>query len=206
LPSEIHVFIQARMSSRRFPGKVLAPFRGRPILWHVVDRVARAVPNLPRVLVTSSDASDDPLAAYAASIELPVFRGPLADVLERFRLAARDRGARWLLRICADSPLLDGGVLRAVVAAHDPAIDLVTTTAPRTFPKGSNAELISAEALAALPNAELTDDDREHVTRFFHRNPQRFRIENVESGDPALANLDLAVDTIGDLERLEALA
>jgi spore coat polysaccharide biosynthesis protein SpsF len=203
LSSEIHVFIQARMSSRRFPGKVLAPFRGRPILWHVVDRVARALPELPRVLVTSSDASDDPLAAYAASLELAVVRGPLADVLARFQLAARERAARWVLRICADSPLLDGAMLRAVVAAHDPALDLVTTTAPRTFPKGNNAELIDTAALAALPASELTDDDREHVTRFFHRNAQRFRIKNVESGDPALAAIDLAVDTLADLQRLE---
>src|SRR5262249_50312879 len=119
---------------------------------------------------------------------------------------ARARGARWLLRICADSPLLDGAVLRAVVAAHDPAVALVTTTAPRTFPKGSNAELIDAAALAALPDAELTADDREPVTRFFHRNAQRYRVTNVESGDPSLAQLDLAVDTIADLERLEARA
>jgi spore coat polysaccharide biosynthesis protein SpsF len=44
LSSEIHVFIQARMSSRRFPGKVLAPFRGHPIIWHVLERVAQALP------------------------------------------------------------------------------------------------------------------------------------------------------------------
>jgi spore coat polysaccharide biosynthesis protein SpsF len=192
------------MSSKRFPGKVLAPFRGQPILRHVVDRVAQALPELPRTVVTSTDASDDPLAAYCERIGVGCFRGPLDDVFERFRLAARERGAAWLLRVCADSPLLDARVLRAVIDAFDPSCDLITTTAPRTFPKGHNAELINGTTFAAIDARELDNDDREHVTRFLHRQPQRFRIKNVESGDPSLAKLELAVDTIEDLHRLEA--
>jgi spore coat polysaccharide biosynthesis protein SpsF (cytidylyltransferase family) len=203
LSSEIHVFIQARMSSRRFPGKVLAPFRGRPILWHVLDRVTRALPDLPRLVVTSTDPSDDPVAAYVAELGQACFRGPLDDVLARFQLAAAHYDARYALRICADSPLLDERVLTAVVAAHDPKLDLVTTTQPRTFPKGHNAELINMASLAAL--ADLDAEDREHVTRAFHRRPERFKIVNVESGDPSLAQLELAVDTIEDLFRLERL-
>lgn len=189
------------MSSRRFPGKVLAPFRGRPIIWHVLDRVTRALPDLPRLVVTSTDPSDDPLAAYLADVGQPCFRGPLDDVLARFQLAAERYAAAYVLRICADSPLLDERVLTAVVAAHDPALDLVTTTQPRTFPKGHNAELINMSTLAAL--TELDVEDREHVTRAFHRRPDRFKIVNVESGDPALAQLELAVDTVEDLHRLE---
>jgi spore coat polysaccharide biosynthesis protein SpsF (cytidylyltransferase family) len=59
-----------------------------------------------------------------------------------------------------------------------------------------------AATLAAIDAA--TDVNREHVTRFLHRQPHRFRIANVESGDPALAALELAVDTLEDLHRLEA--
>ena len=191
------------MSSRRFPGKVLAPFRGRPIIWHVLDRVAQALPDVPRVVVTSTDPSDDPLSAYLASIETACFRGPLDDVFERFRLAAKQRGAKWVLRICADSPLLDARVLTAVVGAFDPALDLVTTTAPRTFPKGHNAELINAQTFTTIDASELDGEDREHVTRFLHRHPERFRLKNVESGDASLAAQELAVDTIEDLHRLE---
>ncbi|MFT3694658.1 MAG: NTP transferase domain-containing protein [Kofleriaceae bacterium] len=201
MSSEIHVFIQARMSSRRFPGKVLAPFRGRPIIWHVLDRVKQALPDLPRLVVTSTDPSDDPLAAYLTDIGEACFRGPLDDVLDRFLLAADQHSAAYMLRICADSPLLDDRVLKAVVGAHDPALDLVTTTQPRTFPKGHNAELIRTSSLAAL--IDLDAQDREHVTRAFHREPARYRIKNVESGDPSLAQLELAVDTIEDLHRLE---
>ena len=193
------------MSSRRFPGKVLAPFRGKPLIWHVLDRVGQALPEVPCVIVTSTEASDDPLAAYAASLGVACFRGPLDNVFERFRIAARQYHATWMLRICADSPLLDTRAITAVVAACDPSLDLVTTTLRRTFPKGSNAELINATTFAAIDAGELDAEDREHVTRFLHRNPSRFRIRNVESGDPSRAEINLAVDTVEDLHRLEAM-
>jgi spore coat polysaccharide biosynthesis protein SpsF len=135
---------------------------------------------------------------------VPCFRGPLDDVLARFRLAAEAHHAAHVLRVCADSPLLDHRVLRAVTDAFDPALDLITTTAPRTFPKGHNAELIRTAALA-IDERELDAEDREHVTRFMHRHPDRFRIRNVESGDPTLAAQNLAVDTLEDLQRLEAM-
>ena len=204
MAAETHVFIQARMSSRRFPGKVLAPFRGKPIIWHVLARVSDALPDLPRYVVTSTEESDDPLAAYVGGLGVKCLRGPLEDVFGRFRIAAAEVGAAWVLRICADSPLIDSRPLRAVMAAFDPSLDLVTTTAPRTFPKGHNAELINATTFGAIDAAELDAEDREHVTRFIHRHPERFKIKNVESGDPELAKLELAVDTIEDLYRLEA--
>ncbi|HXN31334.1 MAG TPA: NTP transferase domain-containing protein [Polyangiaceae bacterium] len=204
---EVCAFVQARMSSRRFPGKVLAPFRGRPVIAHVVGAVSSALPGVPIVVVTSTDPTDDPLAAYLAALDVSVFRGALHDVFGRFRMALADYPATWILRVCADSPLLSSKVLRlATSAARGTSYDLVTTTSRRTFPKGQNAEVIRADTLRAIDARELDDGDREHVTRFFHRNPERFRILNVESGRPELAELDHCVDTIDDLRRLEALA
>jgi len=204
---KVSAYIQARMSSRRFPGKVLAPFRGRPVIDHVIAAVRAAVPGVPVVLLTSTEPSDSPLATYVQSGGTTVFRGALEDVLGRFAACLAASPVDGVLRICADSPLLDGAVLRAVVAAAErtPGVDLVTTIAPRTFPKGQNAEWISARALAAIPAAETTAADREHVTAFLHRHPERFRILNVESGQPELAAQSYAIDTVEDLLRLEGL-
>jgi spore coat polysaccharide biosynthesis protein SpsF len=201
------VFVQARMSSRRFPGKVLAPLGGEPIIRRVLRAVATAVPGLRTVVVTSADAADDPLATYVTALGIPVFRGPRDDVLERFRLCALRHPCDFILRVCADSPLLDGAIIRAVLAEADRAdADLVTTTFPRTFPRGQNVELIRLTALTTIPASELTSDDREHVTAFFYRHPDRYRIVNVAADGPRPSHTSLAVDTIEDLYRLEALS
>lgn len=214
-------FVQARMSSRRFPGKMLAPFRGRPIVDWVLDAVKRGVPEgSPVVLLTSEEPSDDPLAVYVKSRGVEVFRGPLDDVLGRFRRAldaadvAAARGAtaatgdaEWVLRICGDSPLLSSAIIRRVIdeASRAPDADLVTTTHERTFPRGQNPELVRAGTLRRLDDdARVTAENREHVTQAIHQHPGEFRIVNVTSGDEALAARHHAVDSVEDLLRLEA--
>lgn len=198
------------MSSRRFPGKVLAPFRGVPSIDQVVGALRRALPDAPVLVLTSDLPSDDPLAAYLASRGQSCFRGSRDDVLARFLGGLGALPCAWVLRICADSPVLNEVLLRAVAArtgpAHDAAFDLITTIAPRSFPKGQNAEIIRADVLRAVSSEpDLTADDREEITRYVRLRPERFRIDNVSSGRPELAVESLAVDTIEDLQRLEAL-
>jgi spore coat polysaccharide biosynthesis protein SpsF len=194
------------MTSRRFPGKVLAPFRGRPIIWHVVTAARRALPDVPVVVATTTDDADLPLAVYLESLRIPVFRGSRDDVFERFRACARAHPCDWILRLCADSPLLDPTVLRAVAAhAEKGDCDVATTRVPGSFPKGQNAELVRVAAMMAVDARELTPEDREHVTPFFYRHPERFRIAGVDSGEPSLAAYSVVVDEVADLQRLETI-
>lgn len=201
---ETRIFIQARMSSNRLPGKVLAPFRGEPLILSVLRAASQtSVGKAGVVLLTSDDVSDDPLACYVGALGFAVFRGPLDDVLGRFRRASSSFPCNWLVRICADSPLMDSSLIDAVMARRGPAFDLVTNTFPRSFPKGLSVEVVRSDALAALPDAALTADDREHVTPYFYRNADRFRILNLRSAIDLSGEPGCAVDTLEDLRRLE---
>lgn len=203
MASSLVAVVQARMSSRRFPGKVLAPFLGRPLVMHVVDAVGRALPGCRLVVATSAQPSDDPVAAYLLSQGITVFRGPLDDVFERLRQCVARHPAEWLLRVSADSPMIDPVIIARVVEHAVDGVDLVTTIFPRTFPKGTNAEILRVSAMLAIDPAELTPADREHVTPVFYRQPDRFRIVNVASDQPVPGKSSVAVDTIDDLHRLE---
>lgn len=203
----LRAFVQARMSSSRFPGKVLAPLAGKPLIDHVMDRVAQAVPRAHIVVAMSTERTDDPLAAHVASRGLAVFRGPLDDVVARFQGCLRAHPCERFYRVCADSPLVDPKMLEALGAAAeaDASLDLVTNVQRRTFPRGQSAELLRAAAFARLDPAALTREEREHVTKHYYDHPQRFRIRNLESGDASLGTTSLAVDTVEDLARLERL-
>jgi spore coat polysaccharide biosynthesis protein SpsF len=199
---EVRAFVQARMSSRRFPGKVLAPFRGEPMVDGVVRAAAAAVGDGAVIVATSTEPSDDPLAAHLAERGISCFRGTLDDVLGRFLACADAYPCRWIHRVSADSPLLSGEVLADVLAAPRDGADIVTTVFPRAVAHGHAAELIRVDALRSLPDDELTPDDREHVTPFFYRQPERFSIVSV-SPVASRAGAQLAVDTVADLRRLE---
>jgi spore coat polysaccharide biosynthesis protein SpsF len=204
--ASVKAFIQARMSSRRYPGKVLAPFRGEPMIRHVVRAVETALPHPDLVVVTSTHPTDDPLVHYLQAIGIQVFRGPLDNVLQRFLQCLKSHPCEWVLRINGDSPLLWPDLIQLFVRRSQQFEgDLITTIFPRTFPRGQNAELISAEALRIAANEANVPEDMEHVTPFFYCHPERFRIMNIESGNADLADASLAVDTIEDLQRLEGL-
>lgn len=203
--ASVAAIIQARMSSRRFPGKVLTPFKGRAILDHVVTAVEAVVGASRVIIATSVEPSDDPIVAFADARGTRVVRGELVNVLARFRDAAQTVDADWILRVSADSPMLDPDVLRRVIAAADDSSDVITTIRPRTFPKGRNAELIRRSALVAIDAVGATAEEQEHVTPYFYNRPAVFRIRNVESGHPEWADASLAVDTPEDLLSLERM-
>jgi spore coat polysaccharide biosynthesis protein SpsF (cytidylyltransferase family) len=204
--AEVVACIQARMSSTRFPGKVLAPFLGEPVIRHVLRAVEQARGIDRTVVLTSTERSDEPLAAYVQWLGVDVFRGSLTDVFGRFRACAREFPARWLLRLCADSPLLSPRVIEGLArhAAREDC-DVVTTRFAPKFPKGQNAELVRTSALFGVDDAELTDHDREHVTPWFYRNRDRYRIVDAAAVEIGLPGEDFTVDTPADLQRLEGL-
>jgi spore coat polysaccharide biosynthesis protein SpsF len=188
----------------RFPGKVLAPLCGRPILAHVVERVSGAAARDRIVVATSDQQSDDPLALFARKLGVSVFRGPLTDVFQRFRLCLEKYPCPWFCRISADSPLLDSDVLLKVAGwTRADNVDLATNVFPRTSPRGQSVEWLRSETFARIETDSLTPEQKEHLTRFYYENPSKFRIVNVESDDPSRASLNLCVDTPEDLRRLE---
>ncbi|MBU4435405.1 MAG: NTP transferase domain-containing protein, partial [Alphaproteobacteria bacterium] len=169
--------LQARMSSRRLPGKVLADLEGAPMILRQIERLRRA-PSLGKIIVaTSVEASDDPLAACLESAGVLVHRGALDDVLGRFAEALNRFGpVKTLVRLTADCPLADPEVIEATLALHRTSgADYASSTAAgRTFAKGLDVEVMTADCLLTAA-AEATEAyDREHVTPFIYNHPKRF--------------------------------
>ncbi|SMP68088.1 spore coat polysaccharide biosynthesis protein SpsF [Desulfonatronum zhilinae] len=167
----ILTIIQARMSSARYPGKMLAPFFGKPLLSHVVERIQASQISSPVVLATSVDEADTPLALYSKSLDIPVVRGPREDVLGRFAVALHEHPCDAFFRVCGDSPLLLSYLFqRAVVLFSRGEFDLITNVFPRTFPVGMSVELVRISTFLEAEKSIKARDDREHVTRFFYQN------------------------------------
>ena len=199
----IRIFVQARMSSDRLPGKVLAPFRGKPLIDHVMS-VAMKVGDT--VLVTSDTVSDDPLATHGTARGWKVFRGDLNNVFKRFRDAARAYPSQWIVRISGDSPLILSDVIyNCINAALDSTNDVVTNVRPRSFPKGQSVEVVRASLFEGVPIDKMQEEEREHVTPYFYSRPELYKIHNIARPDDFPVSMDCVVDTLEDLKRLEAL-
>jgi len=200
----IHAFIQARMSSTRFPGKALAPLYGRPIIAHVISQVGQVIPSDQITVATSTDQSDDPLASYVRDIGISVYRGPLDEVFTRFQLCLKEYPCTWFFRVCGDSPILERALFQAALSYSDRQdVDLVTNVFPRTFPIGKSVEMLKSEVFAAIDPNLLTPEEKEHLTMVYYNQPSKFGIINIQSTDPELAEMNFSINTFEDLRRLE---
>lgn len=195
--------IQARMTSSRYPGKVLAPFLGKPVLAHVVDRIRKTDLSPKIILATSDDKADDPLAIYGQSLGIIVERGPRDDVLGRFAMVLQQHPCQAFFRVCGDSPLLLPHLFdKAAEYYRENTFDLVTNVFPRTFPVGMSVELINTKTFLELEKRITDNQDREHLTRYFYSHPDQFKISNIKCADNIDPELRLAVDELEDLKRL----
>ncbi len=196
--------IQARMSSRRFPGKMLALLRGQPLIVQVCRRVART-PGLDGVVVATSDHADDaPLAEAAAQAGFAVHRGSLENVLERFLGAARVLHADAALRITGDCPLSDPLVLGELVAMYRAGgLEYVSNVSPPTFPDGLDGEVISLAALEIAQREATETHQREHVTPFVRERRDRFPAFNVTHVGGDHSDLHWSIDRPEDMRLVE---
>jgi len=198
------LIVFARLDSRRLPGKALRALAGRPLLGRALDRVHAVAPPVPIVVATSDRALDDQIAAFAGAKGVLVFRGSTDDVAGRAAACARQFGFDAFVRISGDSPFVDPKMIGAFVARFIAAgdLDVLTTVMTLSFPPGASIEVISLAALQRALDATNDADDREHVTRYFYRHPERFRIENVAAARSYM-DLSLTVDTPADLARAD---
>jgi glutamate-1-semialdehyde aminotransferase/spore coat polysaccharide biosynthesis protein SpsF (cytidylyltransferase family)/aryl-alcohol dehydrogenase-like predicted oxidoreductase len=197
--SDVVAVLQARMSSSRFPGKVMAPILDRPMIAWEVERIRRCRRIDRLVLATSTHPSDDVLAEYGESLDLDVVRGSLDDVLDRFATVARHYPARHYVRLTADCPLIDPQVIDRTIEAHlSSGADYTSNCEVPTFPDGLDVEVMTAAALRRAAQEASTSSEREHVTLHFRQLPQGIRSE-VLKNDRDLSEYRLTVDTHEDL-------
>ena len=163
MPSTV-ALIQARLRSRRLPGKVLLPIQGIPVLEIVLERVKRATSLDGVAVVTSTKSENDILAYMAEKCGVDCFRGSEDDVLDRYYQAAGHYEADHIVRLTADCPLIDPGIIDEVVRFyHAGSADLVSNQLTDSYPDGLDVCIFSRRALTLAWTHAGRLSEREHV-------------------------------------------
>jgi spore coat polysaccharide biosynthesis protein SpsF len=197
--------IQARMSSNRLPGKVLRDIAGEPMLARVVERTLRSE-WLDRVIVATTDqAADDDIVDFCSRRGYDCFRGSLHDVLDRFYQAALAAQASIIVRITADCPLIDPGLIDEAVSAFigfgdgnkaelkrlkplpvdarypfDFAANRLPPPWTRTYPIGLDIEVCSFQALERAWKEADQPHHREHVMPYLYEQERSKHYRSIE--------------------------
>lgn len=160
--------VQARLGSRRFPGKMLADLGGSSLLEWVVRRAQRSTLLDRLVVATTIDTLDDRLVDECVRLGVDVVRGSTDDVLHRFVDAVDGDPADAIVRICADNPFVDPVCIDDLIREHHAnRAEYSHNHRPGDgcdYADGFGAEIIDRNLLTRLDEMKLSSSHREHVT------------------------------------------
>lgn len=201
----VGVIIQARMTSKRFPGKSTAPLMGKPVVQHVWERAALIRPVDVVIVAVPDDPASEPIETLAEAENIKGWRGSEDDVLTRFYDAANHYKLDIVVRVTGDCPFLNPRISSEVLQLLLwRKLDYASNIYPdRTYPRGLDTEAFTFDALEAAHVSTTMPYDREHVTPWLQRTKGIRRGQTQQSVDASEDNW--CVDEPEDIERLEAL-
>ncbi len=193
------------MSSQRLPGKVLRLLCGIPMLLYQYRRVQDARMLDKIVIATSMDRSDDPIREMCHTNRIMVFSGNLADVLDRFYWLGQLLQSHHIVRLTGDCPLIDPEIIDETVRRHlTGGYDYTRATTHCGWPDGYDTEVFTLQGLCKAWKEAKTGYDREHVTPYFYKHPEIFKIGEYRN-DHDQSGIKISVDTEEDFQRVERL-
>ena len=197
--------IQAHMGSTRLPGKVLLNIGDRTMLARVVRRASRAKTLSAVVVACSTEPGDEAIVRECERLGIGYFRGSDSDVLDRYYQTSRAFPSDAYVRITSDCPVIDPEVIDHVVNAFAAGgFDYASNTVQRTYPRGLDTEVFTAEGLARIWREAKEPYQRVHVTPYFYQNPQLFKLGYVTQ-EVDQNEMRWTVDTPDDLRFIKAV-
>ena len=202
---KVNAIVQARCGSTRLPEKVFALIDGKPLIWHVVMRLKQAKKVDEIIIATTDNARDDVIETWCRENNVLCFRGNEDDVLNRYYEASRHFPSDVVVRITADDPFKEPKVIDEVIdTLLDGDYDLVTNNFPPSFPEGLDCEAFYFKVLEEMEKKSEDSFEREHVTQYVYRNPDKYKIGNVAC-EKQLSHYRWTIDNIEDLQMVNAI-
>ncbi len=150
-------FITVRTDSSRLPQKALQDIAGKPLIVHIIER-AKTIKGLDGVvLCTTKREEDNVLEQIASEQGILCYRGSLNDKLERWRGAARNVNADYVITIDGDDPFCDPALVEtAIHQIEKDHPDFVE--APKELAIGGFTYAFSREALEKVCEIKNSED------------------------------------------------
>jgi spore coat polysaccharide biosynthesis protein SpsF len=200
--------IEARMTSNRFPGKVLQPLGGMPALEFMIRRIQKSRLVGQVVVACTINRDDDPIEALCRKIGCGCHRGSEDDVLKRVLDAATEYRADLIVELTGDCPFIDPQVIDQVIGLYlEAGVDYASNVVERSYPDGFDVQVFSIDGLRKADTLTKDPIDRIHVSSYFYRTEGVFTRKTLKApAELDWPELGLTLDEPDDYRMLCAVA
>lgn len=198
-----YIFIQARYNSSRLKGKVLKKINNKTILQFLVDRLKK-IKKSKIIILTSLNKSDDIIENHCKQNSINYFRGSHLNVYKRYCDAIKYYKPKFFVRICADSPLQNIGIINKMINIYKKKkYKIVSNAFPRTFPKGMTVEVVQSKFFIKKKNFINKKIYKEHIISYFYENEKK-NIYNFQHSKN-FGNINLSINNFSDFKRIKKI-
>lgn len=166
--------VQARMGSSRLPGKSAMLIQGKPLIWHVLNRVRKA--NVNHVCLALPQEPHDHSVLVDAATDLGVhvitILGDPNDLVRRYEVAAQCTEAEAIVRVPGDNPCVDPDEINRIIRLYQRTAERVDlkwlwsnldrNIAGNGYPGGLGAEVYHRDFIAWMHENVHDPRLREH--------------------------------------------
>jgi spore coat polysaccharide biosynthesis protein SpsF len=198
------IIVQARMTSTRLPGKVLKTVLDKPLLEYQIERLRRIKLADEIVIATTTNETDQPIVDFCNRLDLPFFRGSEGDVLSRYYMAAVQYKADVVVRVTSDCPVIDPAISGEAIGFFFKPQNNYDYLRLFQYPRGLDTEVFTFKALEESYFEATEKPDREHVTPFLYRHPERYDVKYM-SPSTDYSHHRWTVDTPEDFELVKRI-
>ncbi len=178
---KITAIIQARLSSSRFPEKVMKKINNKTIMQIIHSRLKKSKLINEIVFAIPKNNKELKLKNHLLKNKLKIFEGSKEDVLDRYYKTAKKFKSNVIIRITGDCPLVDVEIIDHMIdKLLKNKYDCITNFSPPTFPDGLDVAVIHKNCLYETWKMAKKIYDREHVVPYIIKN-SKFKKFNYES-------------------------
>tara|TARA_B100001059_G_C17792087_1_gene560769 strand:+ start:34 stop:753 length:720 start_codon:yes stop_codon:yes gene_type:complete len=201
---KVIAIVQARLTSSRFPKKILKKINNKSILEILLKRISLAK-KLDKIIVAiPKTKQNDKLEHFLKKKKFICFRGSELNVLERYFFAAKKYKADIIVRITSDNPLTDPKLIDLIVKKIiKEKKDYVSNGLP-SYPLGLGAEVFTSRALEKIYYSAISNFHKEHVTAYILDNKKKFKTAKLK-GLNNYSKYRLTVDEPDDFKVINSI-
>ena len=196
---QFSIIIQARIGSKRLPGKILRNYKNYNLLKVLIQRLKKSKKVKNIIVATTKQKEDDKIVKFCVDNSLKYFRGSKNNVLNRYYEASKKYNVQNIIRITSDCPLIDPVILdKMILEFKRKKLDYLSNTYPEpsTYPDGMDIEIFTYRSLELANRYAAKRTEKEHVTVYI-RKQKKFKILRTDLKKNK-SNYRLTVDYLKD--------
>ena len=204
---KIGIIVYARMSSKRFPGKVLNTIINNQNLLEIIIESLKKNKNYKNIIIaTSKNKIDDKIENFCIKNKVSIIRGDHQNVYSRTVKCIKLKKLDYIVRVCADRPFFDTTIMNKMIQIilRD-EYDIVTNVFPITFPKGLTCEVANSKIFLETKSSILNSKEKEHIFNYFYKK-KNFKIFNLDLNlKRKFIDQNFCIDNTRDIKRIKKI-